>query len=166
MNEVNKLLRIITSALTVAFFIFLCWACIDIWRDGSLNAVSDSSAFASEIFSREAVSLRLRIIVPFLPIYILFIFMTGFYTQREKNDGAKTDRGNRICLAKKQPDLLSNMVRREVRKRSSCSIAIEVLRIFFLGLSVFLLVYGILGGGTTNIFSKAVKICTECIGLG
>ena len=31
---------------------------------------------------------------------------------------------------------------------------------------VVLVVVGILNGGMQDVFAKAVKICTECIGLG
>ena len=41
-----------------------------------------------------------------------------------------------------------------------------VLRIFVLIIAICLIGFGIANGGMTDVLSKAVKICTECIGLG
>lgn len=35
-----------------------------------------------------------------------------------------------------------------------------------LGLAVLLLVYGFYAGGTADVLTKAINICTECVGLG
>lgn len=35
-----------------------------------------------------------------------------------------------------------------------------------LGLAVVLLVYGFFAGGTADVLTKAINICTECVGLG
>lgn len=40
------------------------------------------------------------------------------------------------------------------------------LRYPLLALAVFLLVWGLVLGGATDVLTKAVNICTECIGLG
>jgi len=32
--------------------------------------------------------------------------------------------------------------------------------------AVVLLVYGYLAGGTADVLTKAINICTECVGLG
>ena len=36
----------------------------------------------------------------------------------------------------------------------------------FLGLAVAFLVLGVMNGSAFDVFGKAVKICTECVGLG
>ncbi len=41
-----------------------------------------------------------------------------------------------------------------------------IARYVILGVSVLLVVLGIFNGGVADVLSKAVKICTECIGLG
>ena len=41
-----------------------------------------------------------------------------------------------------------------------------VLRIFILIIAICLIGFGIANGGMTDVLAKAVKICTECIGLG
>lgn len=41
-----------------------------------------------------------------------------------------------------------------------------VLRYVVLGIAVTLLIYGFMTGGTKDVLTKAVNICTECVGLG
>jgi len=40
------------------------------------------------------------------------------------------------------------------------------LRAALYGISLLFIVLGILNGGLKDVLAKAVKICTECIGLG
>ena len=40
------------------------------------------------------------------------------------------------------------------------------VRIAFVGCSIGFIILGILNGGMTDVLNKAIKICTECIGLG
>lgn len=40
------------------------------------------------------------------------------------------------------------------------------LRWALLGVAVAIFVYGLLAGGTVDVLTKAVNICTECVGLG
>ena len=41
-----------------------------------------------------------------------------------------------------------------------------LLRLTILFLAVFFVVYGLITGGTADVLTKAINICTECIGLG
>ena len=40
------------------------------------------------------------------------------------------------------------------------------LRLALLGIGLAILVYGFIAGGTADVLTKAVNICTECVGLG
>lgn len=42
----------------------------------------------------------------------------------------------------------------------------RAIRCVVLALAVVLLVYGFLTGGTADVLTKAINICTECVGLG
>lgn len=42
----------------------------------------------------------------------------------------------------------------------------EILRYALLFVGVAIFVYGLLSGGTVDVLTKAINICTECIGLG
>jgi len=43
---------------------------------------------------------------------------------------------------------------------------VKIFRTAFLCIGIFLLVYGFISGGTVDVLTKAINICTECIGLG
>ena len=43
---------------------------------------------------------------------------------------------------------------------------LNTCRLAFLFVAVFCLTYGLLTGGTADVLTKAINICTECIGLG
>ncbi|MBO5909804.1 MAG: thioredoxin [Clostridia bacterium] len=40
------------------------------------------------------------------------------------------------------------------------------VRIAFVGCAVGFIIAGVINGGMTDVLNKAIKICTECIGLG
>ena len=44
--------------------------------------------------------------------------------------------------------------------------AVNIARYVIACISVVLIILGILNGGMADVLAKAVKICTECIGLG
>ena len=44
--------------------------------------------------------------------------------------------------------------------------AIIAARISVLAVAVVLIVWGLINGGAEDVLSKAIAICTECIGLG
>ena len=43
---------------------------------------------------------------------------------------------------------------------------VKLFRTAFLCVGLFLLIYGFISGGTVDVLTKAINICTECIGLG
>lgn len=43
---------------------------------------------------------------------------------------------------------------------------LQIFRTAFLCVALFLLIYGFISGGTVDVLTKAINICTECIGLG
>lgn len=48
----------------------------------------------------------------------------------------------------------------------SCDKKIAVIKVAFLLIGIGILIYGFATGGTRDVLTKAVNICTECIGLG
>ena len=48
----------------------------------------------------------------------------------------------------------------------SCDKKIAAIRVAFLLIGIGLLIYGFATGGTRDVLTKAINICTECIGLG
>ena len=52
------------------------------------------------------------------------------------------------------------------RPLPNCGKCLTVIRTVILVAAVFCLVYGFFTGGTADVLTKAVNICTECVGLG
>ena len=50
--------------------------------------------------------------------------------------------------------------------KCSCDKKLAIIRIAFLIFGIGILIYGLATGGTRDVLTKAVNICTECIGLG
>lgn len=50
--------------------------------------------------------------------------------------------------------------------KKACRCPLMAIRWAVLALGVFLLVFGFCTGGTQDVLTKAVNICTECVGLG
>lgn len=50
--------------------------------------------------------------------------------------------------------------------KCSCDKKLAIIRFAFLLIGMGILIYGLATGGTRDVLTKAVNICTECIGLG
>jgi len=59
---------------------------------------------------------------------------------------------------------ISETTQNEQQKKSDAKLMI--FRNAFLCFGLFLLIYGFISGGTADVLTKAINICTECIGLG
>ena len=72
--------------------------------------------------------------------------------------------------SKKSIDLvklvIKNNGKKEVEKVKNNNLVINVTRGIIIGVSVVLIIVGIVDGGATDVLQKAINICTECIGLG
>ncbi|MBR6784589.1 MAG: thioredoxin [Clostridia bacterium] len=51
-------------------------------------------------------------------------------------------------------------------KKAKKTSIVPALRFSVLLIALVLLIYGYILGGTADVLTKAVNICTECIGLG
>ncbi len=51
-------------------------------------------------------------------------------------------------------------------EKNCCYTSQQIAKIVIVVASIFFIVYGFLDGGTTSVITKAINICTECIGLG
>ncbi len=70
----------------------------------------------------------------------------------------------------KEIELLKSVPSANAKKEETQSETSEkklnIFRLSFLFVAVFCLVYGFITGGTADVLTKAINICTECIGLG
>ena len=69
-------------------------------------------------------------------------------------DAAKISDNQRIAKAKQAEQQKNNQAR------------ITIFRNAFLCFGILILIYGFISGGTADVLTKAINICTECIGLG
>ena len=56
--------------------------------------------------------------------------------------------------------------REERKKEPGPPSRARLLRIALLVLALALIAAGVLNGGARDVFNKAIRICTECVGLG
>ena len=76
--------------------------------------------------------------------------------------------------AAKELDLLKSAIKNsgvpkanpQVKRDKKDEKTANIVRCVILGVSAILIVLGIVNGGMADVLAKAVKICTECIGLG
>lgn len=67
----------------------------------------------------------------------------------------------------RETELLKKLPNSEsIDKKSDKKTFVDITRIVILAVAAALLIYGLIMGGTADVLTKAVNICTECIGLG
>ena len=140
----RKAFLIVSSVLWVLTVLLLAGAVIGLYREGTALQGADPLAW---IFTRERAAERL---LPILPLAVLCLGLTvaGLVSGvREEKPGPKP----------LEPDYSvgSKTVRR-----------VRSLQITFLALASVLIVAGVCNGSAGDMFAKAIRICTECIGLG
>lgn len=68
---------------------------------------------------------------------------------------------------KKEIELLKSLPKvTSVEDAQQTDRAVNIVRIVLLGIGIALLLYGLFSGGTADVLTKAINICTECVGLG
>ena len=132
---------IIQLLLYILVAVLLITAAVGIYRDGSAARSEDPLAF---IFSREIVAERFR---PIAPLFFAAIGLTavGLILGVQDENGLKPVKGGKV----------------ENRAPGGKNV-----RIALLVAAALLLAAGLFNGSARDVFGKAVKICTECVGLG
>ena len=136
-----RIFLIIQSLLCFFLAVMLIAAVMGIYRDGTALKAQDPLA---SIFSREIVAQRARFIVPLL-FAIFGSSVAGLIL------GAKDENG----LGPAQGGKVENKVYEG-----------STIRKVLLAAAVVLIIAGVFNGSALDVFGKAVKICTECVGLG
>ena len=137
----KKVFLIIQSLLWILVAGLLIVSVISIYRDGTVLRAEDPLAV---IFSREIAANAFRVIAP---LFLAAIGMTvaGLFLGIRDEDGLKPVKGGKV----------------ENRAPEG-----KTLRTALLVAAIVLIVAGVFNGSARDVFGKAVKICTECIGLG
>ena len=141
--EKNKWYLLVQSAVCVLLALLLIAAAIGVYRGDLTAHEKDPLAW---IFSREIVAQAFRPIAP------LFFAGVGFAAAG-------------LILGVRDENGLRPVKGGKVENRASGS-KVNVLRTALLVAALVLIVAGIFNGSARDVFGKAVKICTECVGLG
>ncbi len=140
MNK-TKAFLIVQSLLCVLLAILLITAVVSIYREGSAVQAENPLAW---IFSREIVAERFRPIAPVL-FATIGLAVIGLILGVKDENGLKPVKGGKV----------------ENRAPGG-----RTLRTVLLIAAAVLLAAGLFNGSARDVFGKAVKICTECVGLG
>lgn len=140
----RKLHRTIRNVLTVLYFLILV-----------VYGSNPDNFHQSQI--NESMIRAMCLLLPCLLVPILYGVFTAFHSRRSME--------TEIALLKTAPKeaLRSQASAEEALKRTGSA---PILRRILLGLAVAVLVYGFFTGGTADVLTKAINICTECVGLG
>ena len=142
----NKLI-IVQAILCVITAFMLIASALMIYRNGIIAREADPAA---DIYTVQVVADYAK------PVMIAFIFSIAV-TIACAITGAK-DKGDNLTVKIKGQKNLSDM--------AGQSNNIILIRIIVLALAILFIIVGILNGSMSDVFIKASKICTECIGLG
>lgn len=135
---------IVHSVLWVLTALLLAGAVIGLYREGTALRSADPLAW---VFTRERAAERL---LPLLPLAVLCLGLTvvGLVSGiRDESPG---------------PGPLTP----ECPAGSKTVPRVRGLRITMLALAAALIIAGVYNGSAGDVFAKAIRICTECIGLG
>ena len=133
-----------TVGLTTAAIIF------------TLSAVFLVYALNKNNFSEDingSVIKALRVLFPCVAVSFAFSVFASYYCSRSMK--------REIGLLKQ----LSNNAAKDGNKRKKSN-AVLIAKISVLSVGLISAVIGCIAGGTSDVLTKAVNICTECIGLG
>ena len=137
----NRIFLIIQSILCILLAALLIIAVIGIYRSGSAARAENPLTW---IFTREIVAERFR---PIAPLFFAAVVLTAAG----------------LILGVKDENGLEPVKSGKVENRAPGG---KTLRTVLLIAAVVLIVAGVFNGSARDVFSKAVKICTECVGLG
>ena len=144
----KKLYLIIQAVLCVLLVVLLCASALTIFAEGSARKAENP---LESVYTPENVSARLVWLVPLLLIG-LAIAIVGLILgiRDEKADKPVRDPSlNRDRLAPRMSG----------KKQG-------ILQTVLLFAAVILILLGVLNGGLLDVLTKAINICTECVGLG
>ena len=144
----KKLYLIIQAVLCVLLVVLLCASALTIFAEGSARKAENP---LESVYTPENVSARLVWLVPLLLIG-LAIAIVGLILgiRDEKADKPVRDPSlNRDRLAPRMSG----------KKQG-------ILQTVLLFAAAVLILLGVLNGGLLDVLTKAINICTECVGLG
>ena len=96
------------------------------------------------------------IMLPFLVVSFCYAVFTSYYFKKSYE--------RELELIKKLPAAVS--VDSSDKIASSSNKMMLFIKLTIVIIAVAVMIYGFIAGGTADVLTKAINICTECIGLG
>ena len=147
MNKKTVLL-IIQSVFCILTAIMLIVADLIIYFEGVSEKSSDPMA---NIYSADAIADKAVIVIPVFAVSVIVTIICAIL--KVKDEKAAKPSG-KIDIRPNTEDC-----------RTSVS-AVNIIRVVLFAAALIFIIAGIFNGSISDVFIKASKICTECIGLG
>ncbi len=156
----RRVTRICTGVAGICAIVFLAYA------------LNFNNFHRSEI--NDSLLKAVRLLVPCLAVSGIAYLAASYYTKRMLSLEAEVlKKGIEASKADASKSSAATPVA-EAASNAKCGIpvspigdrAASYVRLVLLALGIVLLVYGFATGGVADVMTKAVNICTECIGLG
>jgi len=141
----DKVLMLIEAALCIALAVMLAAGAIGIYRTGVAAREEDPLA---PVYTREKAAEALR---PAVPVFLL---------------AAGAAAACRVLGVRSEKRGGDAELPRDPAVARAVTPAPAALRRVLLALAALLIIAGIAGGGMDAVVNKAIRICTECVGLG
>ncbi len=139
----RKIFLLLQSALCAALALLLAVAALGIYREGLAEKTENPLA---PVYTAERISARGRLLLPLLLLTAGFA-LVGTALRIRDEEGLRP--------------VKSGAVPRKTRPAGEKTVRIVLL----LG-ALGLIALGVFNGGAQDVLGKAIRICTECIGLG
>ncbi len=132
---------------------------------GSFVFLLRSANVVSKLYINDAIIKSMLIMLPCLGIPCGFIIFTAYYIRGAKKKELELVKEALASGAKNQ-GLQESDLKTEQGKKLPTGNALLITRCVLVVLGIAILIYGFIAGGTADVLTKAVNICTECVGLG
>ncbi len=142
-----RIFLIIQSVIYMLAAVLLAGAAIGIYRDGMERRAKDPAA---DVYTREVAADAAAPGVVVLLVGVGLSVVGGVLGIRDKN----ADRPAADCVSSRDKGGRPEMQ------------GLQKMRVGLLALAVVFVIIGIFNGSMNDVFVKAVKVCTECVGLG
>jgi hypothetical protein len=140
--KAKKVILIVQSILCVVLAVLLATAVISIYREGLAAKAENPLAW---IYTGEKVAERFK---PIAPLFFLTVGLAvvGLILDVKDENGLKPVKGGKV--------------------ENKGFPGAKTVRMILLIAAVCFVIAGVFNGSAKDVFGKAVKICTECVGLG
>ena len=150
-------LTLIQSALCVLSAVALIAAALLIYFEGSAAKASDPMA---DVYTVEAIAAKAVFVLPVIAAAVIVTIICAVKGVK----GAEIKRAPGATDTGKESGITS--ANNNTADASMPASTTNIIRIAVILLAIILIIIGIFNGSFNDVFIKASKICTECIGLG